>query len=201
MGQGYGPSALVPGSQKSPGSEKTPPRRQPKNSARKCTDLLELRPSKNTVTPLSRWGGIVIARCHQPCSSWAWRWPRMKMLGWEKMIRRIILVGFQLFLNRAHRSSSSNSTSSSTVSYIRVVAIAHAQAPKWFRAQNDGKSQDFFLRNNFPVVSWGFYVHFRKETRIFIKMWLSTSTSFLGVPCIRISSNKSQLKGGFTFSR
>ena len=52
---------------------------------------------------------------------------------------------------------------------IRMVAIAHAQAPKWFRAQNDGKSQDFFLRNNFPVVSWGFYVHFRKETRIFIK--------------------------------
>jgi len=63
----------------------------------------------------------------------------------------------------------SNSTSSSTVSYFRVVAIAHAQAPKWFRAQNDGKSQDFFLRNNFPVVSWGFYVHFREETRIFIK--------------------------------
>ena len=27
----------------------------------------------------------------------------------------------------------------------------------------------FFLRNNFHVVSWGFYVHFRKETRIFIK--------------------------------
>ena len=74
------------------------------------------------------------------------------------------------FFYRAHRSSTSNSTSSSTVSYIRVVAIAHAQAPKWFRAQNDGKSQEFFLRNNFPVVSWGFYVHFRKETRIFIKM-------------------------------
>ena len=73
------------------------------------------------------------------------------------------------FLYRAHRSSTSNSTSSSTVSYFRVVAIAHAQAPKWFRAQNDGKSQDFFLRNNFPVVSWGFYVHFREETRIFIK--------------------------------
>ena len=63
---------------------------------------------------------------------------------------------------------------------IRMVAIAHAQAPKWFRAQNDGKSQDFFLRNNFPVVSWGFYVHFREETRIFIKEKLSTSINFLG---------------------
>ena len=31
IGQGYGPSALIPGSQKSPGSEKTPPRRQPEN--------------------------------------------------------------------------------------------------------------------------------------------------------------------------
>ena len=29
IGQGYGPSALVPGSQKSPGSEKTPPKKQP----------------------------------------------------------------------------------------------------------------------------------------------------------------------------
>ena len=46
-----GPSALIPGSQKSPGSEKTPPRRQPEISVRKCFDLLELRPAKNTVTP------------------------------------------------------------------------------------------------------------------------------------------------------
>jgi hypothetical protein len=53
---------------------------------------------------------------------------------------------------------------------IRMVGIAHAQTRLRFRAQNDRKSQDFFLRNNFPVVSWGFYVHFRKETRIFIKM-------------------------------
>ena len=43
---------MVPGSQKSPGSEKTPPRRQLENFVRKCFDLLELRPSKNTVTPL-----------------------------------------------------------------------------------------------------------------------------------------------------
>ena len=61
-----------------------------------------------------------------------------------------------------------------------MAAIAHAQAPKWFRAQNDGKSQEFFPRDNFPVVSWGFYVHFREETRIFIKGKLSTSINFLG---------------------
>ena len=47
-----GPSALIPGSQKSPGSEKTPPRRQPEKSVRNGTSLLELRPSKNTVTPV-----------------------------------------------------------------------------------------------------------------------------------------------------
>ena len=53
-GQGYGPSALIPGSQKPTGSEKTPPRRQLQISARKCINLLELRPSKNTVTPVDR---------------------------------------------------------------------------------------------------------------------------------------------------
>ena len=52
IGHGYGPSALIPGSQKSPGSEKTPPRRQLQISARNGINLLELRPSKNTVTPL-----------------------------------------------------------------------------------------------------------------------------------------------------
>ena len=66
-----------------------------------------------------------------------------------------------------------------TVSYFRVVAIAHAQAPKWFRAQNYGKSQEFFLRNKFPVVSWGFYVHFREETRIFIKEMAQYEHQFL----------------------
>ena len=81
-----------------------------------------------------------------------------------------------------------NSKCNCSPSDIRVVGIAHAQTRWRFRAQNDRKSQDFFLRNKFPVVSWGFYIHFRKETRIFIKMWLSTSTSFLGVPYIRISS-------------
>ena len=30
-------------------------------------------------------------------NEWAWRWPRMKMLGWEKMIRRIVRVWIQLF--------------------------------------------------------------------------------------------------------
>ena len=52
IGQGYGPSALIPGSQKSPGSEKTPPRRQPEKSTRSGINLLELRPPKNTVTPV-----------------------------------------------------------------------------------------------------------------------------------------------------
>ena len=137
---------------------------------------------------VSRWGGIVIARCHQPCSSWAWRWPRMKTLGWEKMIRRIVWVWIQLFFYRAHRSSTSTSTSSSTVSYFRVVAIAHAQAPKWFRAQNDGKSQDFFLRNNFPVVSWGFHVHSAKKHAFSLRGRLSTSIAFLGVSSIRVYS-------------
>ena len=37
---------------KSPGSEKTPPRRQPEIFLRNGINLLELRPSKNTVTPL-----------------------------------------------------------------------------------------------------------------------------------------------------
>ena len=39
---------------KSPGSEKTPPRRQLQISARNGINLLELRPSKNTVTPVSK---------------------------------------------------------------------------------------------------------------------------------------------------
>jgi hypothetical protein len=43
---------LIPWSQKPPGSEKTPPRRQVEKSARICVSLLELRPSKSTVTPL-----------------------------------------------------------------------------------------------------------------------------------------------------
>ena len=52
IGQGCGPSALIPGSQKSPGSEKTPTRRQPEISVRNGINLLELRPSKNTVIPV-----------------------------------------------------------------------------------------------------------------------------------------------------
>ena len=43
---------MIPGSQKSPGSEKTPPRRQPEISVRNGINLLELRLSKNTVTPV-----------------------------------------------------------------------------------------------------------------------------------------------------
>ena len=50
-----------------------------------------------------------------------------------------------------------------------MVAIAHAQAPKWFRAKDDGKSKTFFNRNNFPVITWDSYVDIREETRILIK--------------------------------
>ena len=42
---------MIPGSQKPPGPEKTPPRRQNKICARKGINLLELRPSQNYVTP------------------------------------------------------------------------------------------------------------------------------------------------------
>ena len=45
---------MIPGSQKSPGSEKTPPRRQLQFSVRNGIKILELRPSKNTVTPVQR---------------------------------------------------------------------------------------------------------------------------------------------------
>ena len=55
------------------------------------------------------------------------------------------------------------------VSYIRVVAIAHAQAPLWFRAEKDGKSRIILNRNNFPVITWDSYVDIREETRVFIK--------------------------------
>ena len=52
IGQGYGPSALIPGSQKSPGSEKTPPRRQPENFSATVSTFSSYDPPK---TPSPRF--------------------------------------------------------------------------------------------------------------------------------------------------
>ena len=150
---------------------------------------------------VSRWGGIVIARCHQPCSSWAWRWPRMKMLGWEKMIRRIVRVWIQLFFNRAHRSSTSNSTSSSSVSYTSTHFIAMREPQRRFQAFFVGKVKYFFTKTIFFVDSLAPYVHFHKEngfpfTR---KPWVGTG--FLGDSNTSIYSmySHSPRSGGLRF--
>ena len=114
-------------------------------------------------------------------NEWAWRWPRMKMLGWEKMIRRIVRVWIQLFFYRAHRSSTSNSTSSSSVSYTSTHFIAMREPQRRFQAFFVGKVKYFFTKTIFFVDSLAPYVHFHKEngfpfTR---KPWVGTG--FLGV--------------------
>ena len=114
-------------------------------------------------------------------NEWAWRWPRMKMLGWEKMIRRIVRVWIQLFFYRAHRSSTSNSTSSSSDSYTSTHFIAMREPQRRFQAFFVGKANYFFTRTIFFVDSLAPYVHFHKEngfpfTR---KPWVGTG--FLGV--------------------
>ena len=105
----------------------------------------------------------------------------MKMLGWEKMIRRIVRVWIQLFFYLAHRSSTSNSTSSSSDSYTSTHFIAMREPQRRFQAFFVGKANYFFTRTIFFVDSLAPYVHFHKEngfpfTR---KPWVGTG--FLGV--------------------
>ena len=103
------------------------------------------------------------------------------MLGWEKMIRRIVRVWIQLFFYRAHRSSTSNSTSSSSDSYTSTHFIAMREPQRRFQAFFVGKVKYFFTKTFFFVDSLAPYVHFHKEngfpfTR---KPWVGTG--FLGV--------------------
>ena len=85
------------------------------------------------------------------------------------------------FFYRAHRSSTSNSTSSSSVSYTSTHFIAMREPQRRFQAFFVGKANYFFTRTIFFVDSLAPYVHFHKEngfpfTR---KPWVGTG--FLGV--------------------
>ena len=85
------------------------------------------------------------------------------------------------FFYRAHRSSTSNSTSSSSVSYTSTHFIAMREPQRRFQAFFVGKANYFFTKTIFFVDSLAPYVHFHKEngfpfTR---KPWVGTG--FLGV--------------------
>ena len=81
-----------------------------------------------------------------------------------------------IFFNRAHRSSTSNSTSSSSDYYTSTHFIAMREPQRRFQAFFVGKVKYFFTKTIFFVDSLAPYVHFHKENGFpfTMKPWVGT---------------------------
>ena len=84
------------------------------------------------------------------------------------------------FFYRAHRSSTSNSTSSSSDSYTSTHFIAMREPQRRFQAFFVGKANYFFTKTFFFVDSLAPYVHFHKENGFPFTMKPWVDTGFLG---------------------
>ena len=84
------------------------------------------------------------------------------------------------FFNRAHRSSTSNSTSSSSVTYTSTHFIAMREPQIRFQAFFVGKEKYFVTKIIFFVDSLAHYVNFHKENGFPFTRKLWVGTGFLG---------------------